>query len=229
MNAENNNGFTIIHGRDFGLPCNLKCGPEVKPCGTIYFENRRNQADEYDSSNELGITLKRKPKLLATRIDCFFTNQEIEELYHFVWLHLDIIKTYVNGFTTSKGFLRDLHRAKENPVRDEVISWKRLVFVQYGIVLYVRYWPKEFVIEYKSKFGVLRYHSSHIPVSIPKIYTEESIIENCMKMWPDFLKAENYIAEHKELLDYETANLQNKLVFYKNQPQTDFSKASAYK
>ena len=58
------------------------------------------------------------------------------------------------------------------------------------------------------------------------VYSSESF---CMKMWPDFLKAENYIAEHKELLDYETANLQNKLVFYKNQPQTDFSKASAYK
>ncbi len=74
-----------------------------------------------------------------------------------------------------------------------------------------------FTIIHGREFGILRYHSSHIPVSIPKIYTEESIIENCMKLWPDFLKAENYIAEHKELLDYETANLQNKLVFYKNQ------------
>ena len=221
MNAENTEDFTIIPGREFGLPCNLKCGPGLKPYGTIHFENRRNQTEEYDSTNELCLSLKRNPKLLTSRNNCFFTNQEIEELFYFVWLHLDVINNYVNGYTTSKGFLRDLHRTKGTPVQDEVISWKRLVFVQYGIILYVKYWPKEFVVEYKSKYGIFRYHSSHIPATFPKIYTHEYIVEKCMKLWPDFIKAENYIADHKELFDCEITNLQNNIAFYTNQLQID--------
>ena len=200
MNAENTTDFTIIPGREFGLPCNLKCGPGVRPFGTIHFENRRNNTDEYDSSNELCITLKRKSKLLGSREDCVFTNQEIEALLHFVWLHFDVIKTYMKGYTTSKGFLRDLHKFNGKPVQDEAINWKRLVFVQYGITLYVRYWPKDFVVEYKSKHGILRYRSGHIPAAFPKIYTEESIVAECLKLWPDFIKADNYITDHQELI-----------------------------
>ena len=82
----------------------------------------------------------------------------------------------------------------------EVINWKRLVFVQYGITLYVRYWPKDFVVEYKSKFGNLRYCSPHIPAACPKIYTEESVVAQCMKLWPDFIKAEKYISDHKDVM-----------------------------
>lgn len=229
MNAENTNDFTIIFGREFGLPCNLKCGPGVNPYETIYFENRRNRTDEYDSSNELCITLKRNPKLLASREDCIFTTQEIEALYHFVWFYLDVIQTHINGYTTSKGFLRDLHKAKGKPVQDEVITWKRLVFVQYGIILYVRYWPKDFVVEYKSKYGILRYYSSHIPAAVPKIYTEENIVAQCLKLWPDFIKAESYIEAHKELIDCELADMQHNIKFYKNQAQTDFCKDAVHK
>ena len=216
MNAENTNDFTIIPGREFGLPCNLKCGPGLRPFGTIHFENRRNRTDEYDSSNELCITLKRKSRLLASREECIFTNEEIEALYHFVWLHFDVIQTYMKGYTTSKGFLRDLHKFNGKPVLDESINWKRLVFVQYGIILYVRYWPKDFVIEYKSKYGILKYRSLHIPASFPKIHTEESIVAECQKLWPDFIKAENYIADHKELIDCELAKLQRNIEFYNN-------------
>ena len=226
MNAENTNDFTIISGREFGLPCNLKCGPGLRPFGTIHFENRRNRTDEYDSSNELCITLKKNSRLLASREECVFTNQEIETLYHFVWLHFDVIKTYMKGYTTSKGFLRDLHKFNGKPVHDEVINWKRLVFVQYGIILYVRYWPKDFVVEYKSKYGILRYHSSHIPAMFPKIYTEENIVAECQKMWPDFIRAENFIAEHNDLFGCEFANLKNKIDFYNNQFNTDFCKES---
>ena len=227
MSIETEN-FTIIPGREFGLPCNLKCGPELKPFGTIHFENRRNRTDEYDSSNELCITLKRNPKLLASREDCVFTTEEIEALYHFVWLHLDVINTYMKGYTTSKGFLRDLHKFNGKPVQDEAINWKRLVFVQYGIILYVRYWPKDFVVEYKSKSGILRYHSRHIPAAFPKIYTEESIVAECLKLWPDFIQAENYIANHKDKIDSELTKLQNNIAFYKDQFNTDFCKESVH-
>ena len=226
MNAEITTDFTIIPGREFGLPCNLKCGPGVRPFGTIHFENRRNRTDEYDSSNELCISLKRKSKLLASREECIFTNDEIEVLYHFVWLHFDVIQTYLKGYTTSKGFLRDLHKFNGKPVQDEAINWKRLVFVQYGIILYVRYWPKDFVVEYKSKFGILRYRSSHIPAAFPKIYTEESIVAECLKLWPDFIKAENYIADHQDVIDCELAKLHRNIEFYKDQFNTGFCKES---
>ena len=106
----------------------------------------------------------------------------------------------MKGYTTSKGFLRDLHKFNGKPVLDESINWKRLVFVQYGIILYVRYWPKDFVVEYKSKHGILRYRSGHIPAAFPKIYTEESIVAECLKLWPDFIKADNYITDHQKLI-----------------------------
>ena len=216
MNAENTKDFTIIHGSEFGLACNLKCGTGLKPYGTIHFENRRNKTEEYDSSNELCVTLKRNPKIIPGREACILSTDEIESLYHFIWRNLAIIQKYVEGYTTGKGFLRELRIAKGKPRNDEVISWKRLVFVQYDVALYVRYWPKDFVVEYKSKYGILKYRSLHIPASFPKIHTEESIVAECQKLWPDFIKAENYIADHKELIDCELAKLQRNIEFYNN-------------
>jgi len=101
-----------------------------------------------------------------------------------------------------------------------------VTFVQYGITLYVRYWPKDFVVEYKSKFGILRYRSSHIPAAFPKIYTEESIVAECLKLWPDFIKAENYIADHQDVIDCELAKLHRNIEFYKDQFNTGFCKES---
>ncbi|MBR1639382.1 MAG: hypothetical protein IJ688_08355 [Treponema sp.] len=37
----------------------------------------------------------------------------------------------------------------------------------------------------------------------PKIYTEESIVAECQKMWPYFIRAEKFIAEHKNLIGCE--------------------------
>ena len=222
MNAENTNDFTIIPGREFGLPCNLKCGPGLKPYGTIHFENRRNRTDEYDSSNELCITLKRSPKIISGKESSILSTDEVEALYHFVWRNFAIIQKYVSGYTTGKGFLRELRIAKGMPKNDEVISWKRLAFVQYDVTLYVRYWPKDFVVEYKSKYGIIRYRSDHIPVSFPKIYTEESIVKKCKKLWPDFLMAEKYIEKNQSLVGIDIENIRENFVFQKNQVQTDF-------
>lgn len=221
MNAEND--FTIIHGSEFGLACNLKCGPKLKPYETIHFENRRNRSEEYDSSNELCITLKRNPKILPGRDACVLSTDEIESLYHFVWMNLAIIQKYVDGYTTGKGFLRELRIAKGKPQKDEVISWKRLAFVQYDKTLYVRYWPKDFVVEYKTQYGILRYHSGHIPAAFPKIYTEESIVAECKKLWPDFLMAEKYIEKNQEIIGVELETLKNNIEFYKNQSKIDFN------
>ena len=221
MSIETEN-FTIILGREFGLPCNLMCGPAVRPFGTIHFENRYNKTDEYDKTNELCITFRKNPHILEGREQCIFTNQEIETLSNFVLKNKEIIKKHLKGYTTSKGFLRDLHIAREKPLHDEVVSWKRLAFVQYGITLYVRYWPKDFTIEYKSKYGILKYNSLHIPANFPRRHTENSIIETCKQMWPDFLKAEQYIAEHGELTDPGLANIKSDIIFYKNSSQIGF-------
>lgn len=85
---------------------------------------------------------------------------------------------------------------------------KKIVFVQYDIPLYASYWAKDFQIEYKSKFGSLKY-GLHCPYMMPKVYTEEEIIQICKQQWPYFLKAENYIKEHKELLDQEIVKLRD--------------------
>lgn len=218
MSIETEN-FTIIPGREFGLPCNLLCGPAIRPFGTIHFENRYNKTDEYDKSNELCLTFKKNPRIIEGRQKCIFTNQEIETLSNFVFKNKEIIKKHLKGYTTSKGFLRDLHIAREKPLHDEVVSWKRLAFVQYGITLYVRYWPKDYFIEYKSKYGILKYQGPHYPAAFPKIHTEESIVKTCKKMWPDFLKAEHFVADHPELASPSLVDQKSEIVFYKNSSQ----------
>ena len=229
MNAENTKDFTIIHGIEFGLACNLKCGTGLKPYGTIHFENRRNKTEEYDSSNELCVTLKRNPRIIPGREACILSTDEIESLYHFIWMNLAIIQKYVEGYTTGKGFLRELRIAKGKPRTDEVISWKRLVFVQYDVALYVRYWPKDFVVEYKSKYGIIRYQSGHIPAAFPKIYTEESIVKECKKLWPDFLMAEKYIVKNQSLIGIDIENIRDNFTFQENKSQTDFQSINSPK
>lgn len=223
MSIETEN-FTIILGREFGLPCNLMCGPEVRPFGTIHFENRYNKTGEYDKSNELCLTFRKNPRIIEGREKCIFSQDEINVLYHFIENNKELIKKHLMGYTTSKGFLRDLHIARNKPQHDEIVVWKRLAFVQYGITLYVKYWPKDFTAEYKSKYGILKYHSPHIPAGFPRRYTEEGIIESCKKLWPDFIKAEQYIAEHGDLTDPGSANIKSDIIFYTNSSQIDFAK-----
>ena len=216
MSIETEN-FTIIPGREFGLPCNLMCGPGVRPFGTIHFENRKNKTDEYDPTNELCITFRRNPNIIEGREKCIFSTDEIKMIFQFIEDSKDIIKKHLKGYTTSKGFLRDLHIARRKPLHDEVVTWKRLAFVQYGITLYVRYWPKDFTVEYKSKYGILKYYSLHIPAAFPRMYTQESIVKNCIDLWPDFLRAEKYIAERGDLTNFSLSKLSGEIVLLPGQ------------
>lgn len=204
MNAENTNDFTIIHGSEFGLPSNLKCGPGIRPHDTIHFENRRNNKCDYDDSNEIFVTIRRKPKILGEREKCLLASDELERILKFVSNYRHIILDYYKGYTTAKGFLHAL-REERNPHK-ELSDWKKIVFVQYDIPLYASYWAKDFRIEYKSKFGLLHYEL-HRPYSYPAIYTEEEIIQICKKQWPYFLKAENYIEQKKLLIEQATRKL----------------------
>ena len=135
MTAENTNDFTIIHGSEFGLPCNLKCGPGLRPHGTICFENRRKNTDDYDSSHELCISVKQKPELRVAEGQGVLKQESLDRILKFVSDNRDTIKDYLGGFTTAKGFLRALR--KEHELKEKIINWKRLVFVQYDIPLYV--------------------------------------------------------------------------------------------
>lgn len=200
MTAENTNDFTIIHGSEFGLPCNLKCGPGLRPHGTICFENRRNNTDDYDSSHELCISVKQKPELRVAEGQGVLKQESLDRILKFVSDNRDTIKDYLGGFTTAKGFLRALR--KEHELKEKIINWKRQVFVQYDIPLYVSYWDKDYCIEYKSKFGLLKY-GLHCPFMMPKIYTEEEIIQICKNQWPYFHMAENYIEKNMDTLEEE--------------------------
>ena len=201
---ENGENSTIVYGREFGLPCNFRCGPGLRPYGTIHFENRKNSKDGYDESDELCVTISRRPKVLGEVEKCVFTNDEIIRILKFVSNNRTAIKDYHCGYTTSKGFLHALRKAKNTPKSS--INWKRLVFVRDDIPLYVDYWAKDFTITYKSKFGPLKY-GLHLMYMMPKIYTEEEIICRCKSQWPYFLKAEKFIEDNKVLLDTEFQKL----------------------
>ena len=88
---------------------------------------------------------------------------------------------------------------KNNSNPNNQIQWKELVFVQYDIPLYASYWAKDFCIEYRSKFGPLRY-GLHRPYMMPRIFTEEDVIKNCKAQWPNFIKAESFIEKNKDAL-----------------------------
>ena len=141
---ENGENSTIVYGREFGLPCNFRCGPGLRPYGTIHFENRKNSKDGYDESDELCVTISRKPKVLGEVEKCVFTNDEIARILKFVSNNRTAIKDYHCGYTTSKGFLHALRKARTLPKSS--INWKRLVFVKDDIALYADYWAKDFTI-----------------------------------------------------------------------------------
>lgn len=202
--SENEGNWTVISGREFGLPCNLRCGPGVRPHGTIHFENRKNSGDDYDSSDELCVTIGKNPKLIDEAGKCVFSSEEIKKILKFVADYRSLIKDWNKGYITGKGFLHAVRKAR-TPQKTS-INWKRLVFVQYDIPLYVDYWAKDFTITYKSKFGPLKY-GLHLMYMIPKIYTEEEIICRCKSQWPYFLKAENFIEDNKVLLNTEVQKL----------------------
>ena len=201
---ENERNWTVIPGREFGLPCNLRCGPGLRPYGTIHVENRKNSGDDYDCSDELCVTTGKNPKIIDGAEKCVFSPEEIKRILKFVSDYRNLIKDCHKGYIPVKGFLHAVRKARTP--QESSVNWKRLVFVQYDIPLHVNWWAKDFTIEYKSKFGPLRY-GLHLMYMMPKIYTEEEIICICKKQWPCFLKAESFIEDNKVLLDTEIQKL----------------------
>lgn len=199
MCVEKTDGFIVIHGAEFGLPCNIKCGPGLRPYGAIHFENRRNKTEEYDSSKELCMRIK-NPEIIEGKDKCVFTASEIETIMDFLIKNKGTIQEYLKGFITGKGFIHFIRKKYAYDSEKARPTGKQLMFVQYDVALHVAYSAKDFVIEYKSKFGSLKYHGPHIPYFSPKVYGEEIIIDNCKALWPDFIKAEHYIEEHKDFL-----------------------------
>ena len=63
----------------------------------------------------------------------------------------------------------------------------------------------------------IKYHSLHIPAAFPRMYTQESIVKNCIDLWPDFLRAEKYIAERGDLTNFSLSKLSGEIVLLPGQ------------
>ena len=113
---------TKVSARRFNLPCNVRCGcdlswgwepfldKDLNPqfVEVIRFENRRNTACEYDSRNELRMTVSDKPEILEGRDKCVLSDEEIQRLKDFVIANKTKIRAHSIGELDSCEFLAAL-------------------------------------------------------------------------------------------------------------------------